>query len=308
MIAAYTLHETVGGGGPSHLFDFWLADVLDWTIAIVCMIGALRAERSRPAWILASLALVSWAIGDTIWSLRFADFADAPYTTISDVFWLGWYPLMLAALILLVRDRVPGFELHRWIDGLVVMLIIATPWLAAFIEPLADRSGASSLTEVVEIAYPLGDFILVGSVIGVFALMGWRPGRMWLMLAIGLSILSIADSIYAASALTGSYRGEGIVDPIWGLGAALIAYAAWLPHPGRLEPVQVYGMRAVALPLAAQALAVGIQVYAYFEDLQLGERVLTIIVLLIAIVQIIVARPLPPPPAEAHSPPAAEPD
>jgi hypothetical protein len=46
------------------------------------------------------------------------------------------------------------------------------------------------------------------------------------------------------------------------------------------------------LPLLAQALAASIQVYGlFFGDLGHSERILTLIVLAIASVQIIVARP-----------------
>ena len=84
-----------------------------------------------------------------------------------------------------MRDRVPAFELHRWIDGVVVMLIVATPWVALFLEPVSEESSASALADVVDFAYPLGDAIVFGATLGVFALMGWRPGRMWLLLGSG---------------------------------------------------------------------------------------------------------------------------
>jgi hypothetical protein len=71
----------------------------------------------------------------------------------------------------------------------------------------------------------------------------------------------------------------------------LLAYAAWLPHPGELEPVRVTGWRAIALPVTAQVIALSIQVYGLFWYVPQSERILTIVVLLIAIVQIIVTRP-----------------
>jgi len=85
-----------------------------------------------------------------------------------------------------------------------------------------------------------------------------------------------------------------VFDALWLGGMVLIAYAAWLPHPGRLDPVDVYGWRAIALPVAAQLFAVALQVYGVFFYVPIAERVLTIVVLLIAIVQIIVSRPRAP--------------
>ena len=51
------------------------------------------------------------------------------------------------------------------------------------------------------------------------------------------------------------------------------------------------GMRAVALALFAQALAIGIQIYAIFHEIGRSERVVTIVVLVVASVQIILTRP-----------------
>jgi hypothetical protein len=188
---------------------------------------------------------------------------------------------------------VPRFELHRWIDGVIVMLVVVTPWVALFLEPAANHSNESSVVQTVDFAYPLGDAIIVGAMLGVLALMGWRAGPMWLALVTGFAALGIADAVYSVDALGHSYSSDTIFDALWLGGLVVIAYAAWLPHPGRLDPVDVYGWRAIALPLAAQCFALALQIYGLFSHVPLAERVLTIAVLIIAIVQIIVSRPRP---------------
>ena len=294
LVALYAAHQGLGlgGRGVDGLFDGWINDGLLWCAAVACVGGALRASRSRAAWLLVALALASWATGDTIWSIRFVDAAAPPPTSISDVFWLAWYPLIVVALALLVRERVPGFELHRWIDGVAVMLLVATPWVALFLQPVAEHSSASGLAVVLDFAYPLGDAVLVGSILGVFALMGWRPGRMWLVLGVALTVMGVADAIYSVQALAHSHD-RGVYGAAWAGAAILVGYAAWEPHPGRLERREVTGWRAIALAIAAQALAVSIQTYAIFEEIPRSERILTVIVLLIATLQIVVSRPRP---------------
>jgi hypothetical protein len=290
LLVLYGTHGALGGSGSKNPFNEFLSVALLWVLTGACLVGALRAERSRAPWLLITLGLASWATGDTIWSLRFAGASQAPVTSVSDIFWLAWYPLVLLALVLLVRDRVPKFELHRWVDGVVVMLIVATPWVALFLQPVADRSSTSALGEVVDFAYPLGDAIIVGAALGAFALMAWRPGRMWLALTLGLSVIGVADAAYSVQVLEHTYRG-GVFDAAWVGGAALVAYAAWCPRPGRLPHHEPTGWSAIALPLAAQALAVSIQTYALFSELPTSERALTIVVLLIAMVQLVVTRP-----------------
>jgi hypothetical protein len=303
VVAVYAAHEGLGlAAGAEDFFEQWVYDGLLWASAAVCLGGALSERRGRAAWLLMTVALVCWALGDTIWSIRYGDADPGPITSIEDAFWLAWYPLVIAALALLVRDRVPGFELHRWIDGVVVMLLVATPWVALFLTPVSEESHAGRLAESVAFAYPLGDAVLVGAVVGVYALMAWRPGRMWLVLGLGLTAMGLADAISSVQVLQTDADAEtGLYATAWVAGAVLIAYAAWQPHPGRLEPREVTGWRAIALPLVAQCVAISIQAYAYFDELPRIERALTIVVLVIAIVQIIVARPRAAPPASSAS-------
>jgi hypothetical protein len=292
LVAAYAAHEDLGlgGAGADGFFQLWLNDFLLWTAAALCLAGALRATRSRTAWLLVAAGLASWAIGDTIWSIRFGNSSDTPLTSISDVFWLAWYPLVLAALALLVRDRVPAFELHRWIDGVAVMLIVSIPWVALFLAPVENHSTESVWADAVDLAYPMGNAIVFGATLGVYALMAWRPGRMWLVLGCGLAVMGVADAIYSVQVLAHSYEA-GIYDAAWVAGALLVAYASWEPHPGRLEPREIAGWPAIALPLAAQGLAAAIQIYGFFYEIPRSERILTLIVLLISMVQIVVTRP-----------------
>jgi hypothetical protein len=307
VVALYAVHQGLGFGGRAAdgLFDYWINDGLLWCAAIACVGGASRATGSRAPWLLVALALASWAIGDTIWSIRFGDAAAPPLTSISDVFWLAWYPLIVAALVLLVRDRIPGFQLDRWIDGVTVMLLVATPWVALFLQPVAEHSSASGLAIVLNFAYPLGDAVLVGAVLGLFVLMDWRPGRMWLALGVGLTAIGVADAISSVQALEHTHD-RGIYDAAWAGAAVLIAYSAWQPRPGRLERREVTGWRAIALAVAAQVLAISIQTYALFHETPRSERILTVIILMIATIQIVVSRPRPKSDSRAeHDPPSS---
>jgi hypothetical protein len=302
LVAFYVAHQVLdlGGAGANELFDSWVNDALLWVSAGLCLAGALHERRGRAAWILVAAALASWAIGDTIWSVRYGPSGNGPLTSISDVFWLAWYPLILVALVRMVRDRVPVFELHRWIDGVAVMLLVTITWLALFLAPVHEHKHVSALADVVDFAYPLGDALVVGAILGVYALMGWRPDRMWLLLGLGLAVMGTADAVYAVQALEHTDRASATYSPAWVAGALIVAYASWHRYSGQAQPREIYGWRAVALPLVAQGLAAAVQVYGFFAEIPRSERLLTLLLLGIAMVQIVVTRPRRPPDPPGH--------
>jgi hypothetical protein len=115
---------------------------------------------------------------------------------------------------------------------------------------------------------------------------------MWLALGVGLMAIGVADAISSVQALEHAHD-LGIYDAAWAGAAVLVAYAAWQPNPGRLEPREVIGWRAIALAVAAQLLAISLQTYAFFHKVPRTERILTVLVLLIATIQIVVSRPRP---------------
>lgn len=292
LVVLYALHQAfgLGGAGTDDFFEHWVNDGLLWIAAMACFGGAMSQTRGRAAWLIVSLALASWATGDTVWSIRFGDSSSAPLASISDVFWLAWYPLLVVALALLVRDRVPGFELHRFVDGVAVMLVVATPWVALFLQPVLERSHESELARALDFVYPLADAVLFGATLGVFALMAWRPSRMWVLLGIALLVMGLADALYSVHAPRHAHD-HGVYDVAWVAGAGLVAFASWEPHPGQLPPRKVFGWRAIALPLTAQFLAASLQIYAFFHDIPRSERILTVMVLAIAMFQIVITRP-----------------
>ncbi len=100
----------------------------------------------------------------------------------------------------------------------------------------------------------------------------------------------MGDAAYSVENAEDGYE-PGVIDPFWSGGALLIALAAWqLAHPPARTP-DIVGWKAVALPVSVQAIAVAIQIYAFNHELPESERILTIAVLVLAMVQIIASRP-----------------
>ena len=152
-------------------------------------------RRERGAWLLVAAGLL-WAIGDLYWSFKLSKLEEIPYPSLADLFYLAGYPALYAGIALLTRTRLQTFERSVWLDGLIGALAVAAVG-AAFLYPAFEGSteGASP-TVVVNLAYPLGDLMLLSFLVAAVALRGWHADRGWALLAGGLAVMAIADGVY----------------------------------------------------------------------------------------------------------------
>ena len=121
---------------------------------------------SRAAWWCFAAALLLFALAEITWGALYSGGGDVPTPNPTDALYLGTYPLFMAGLVLMVRARVLDVPWHRWLDGFVLVLIVATPGVLLLIVPVLENAPIDPLGQVVAVAYPLGDVLLLGALLG----------------------------------------------------------------------------------------------------------------------------------------------
>ena len=287
------VNDLFGVAGPAWLYGNWVHNAVLAACALLVLGRAAFEPVARRAWLAFGSALFVWFIGSAAWSVAYGGQPEAPYPTFADVLWLLWYPLVAVGVFYLIRVRVPQFELHRWMDGIAVTLVALAAGFALVVQPAAEHKTVGLLAAIVAFSYPVLDVLLIGAVLGVYGLLAWRPDTMWILIGVAVVSSSVADAAFAVQeAQARAVVAGNRYDFVWTVGALLIALAAWTRAPdGETSQEAVTGMRAVALALFAQGLAIGIQIYAIFREVGKSERIVTIVVLLVASVQIILTRP-----------------
>jgi hypothetical protein len=278
------------------IVDDWLHAGLILASSAICMWGARRrhAGPSRSAWWCFAAALLLFALAESTWSALYSGGGDVPTPNPTDALYLSTYPLFMAGLVLMIRARVLDVPWHRWLDGFVLVLIVATPGVTVLILPVLENAPIDRLGQIVAVAYPLGDVLLLGALVGTLPLLSWRLSGSWPWVGVGLTCMTVADAAYSLTAADVEAH-DGPYDFLWSAGALAFAVGATrLPSHARSSR-EITGWPAIALPLGAQLFAVATQVYGYFRPLPNAERLLTIAVLIVGIAQIIASRPRPDP-------------
>jgi len=261
---AFALHA-LGLFDGAFLFDDLLYTALLLASTAICGVRAVTSATERVPWALMTAALASWTLGDALWSVSVVLARPLPSPSISDTFYLAFYPFAYAALVMLVRRQAGLASRDLWVDG-VIGASCATAIAIAIAFPAFGVSGSETVPVATNLAYPVLDTVLVVFVVVVFGLSGWRPDRRWLLLGAGLAMMALADSAYLIENASGGYVEGGVVDMGWPAATLLLGFAAWTPAGVPAAPRES-DRRLVLVPVLCGLAALTLLAFAVFGTL-----------------------------------------
>ena len=121
------------------------------------------------------------------------------------------------------------------------------------------------------LAYALGDVVLLSLVVGVFSLTAWRPGRPWALLGVGLVLVALADIAFFILSAEGIYFEGSLIDMLWPAAMLTIGYGAWQAIPPRRD-IRLDGARLFLVPCLVALLALAVLARSSFRALDRWVR------------------------------------
>ena len=232
LVAAFLISLLIRPvGSYSTPVDGWGVDVFELSMGMICLRRYFdRSWRSRQSVravfpLVVGAACISWGLGDVALTAQTLGGASAPAFSVSDVFYIGFFPLCYLGFMLLVRRGNHGSLVATSLDGLIVGLGVAS-LSAAFIFNLLVRStGGTILSTATNMAFPIGDFLLLALAIGSLAVLSTGYRRFF-------AIASLAVASNAAGDMFNLFQPNSKVGYItnavaWPISLLLLAFAVW---------------------------------------------------------------------------------
>jgi diguanylate cyclase len=223
----------IGSGLGGETVVLWFDDLATVAAALLATVfcglaAAKQAGRLRLFWLLLAAACGAWTLGEALWAVYDLAGEGAPMPSWADVAYLAALPPTAAAL--LVHPAVHGRAVGRTrslVDGLVLAAAVFFVAWIAILEPLGRSTDFASLGDLVTIAYPLSDVVIVFLV--VLVIRGTSSTDrldLWCLLA-GLLLITFSDALYSYLTEVEDYASGSIIDTGWFAGYLAITLGAY---------------------------------------------------------------------------------
>jgi len=208
---------------------------------ITCIRTArFSSPQQQRMWKLLGFSALSWGSGQAAWTWYETVLGrDVPFPSLADVGYLAAPPLAAAALISLpfAAQSLVG-RLRQVLDGLMIAASLLLASWVLVLSPLFRAGGDDLTSQVISLAYPIGD-VVVGTIV-LFVLARARMGRGTRgtplpLLGGGLVAIAVADSGFVYLTASGSYSSGALIDAGWFLGYLLILLAARKPEDEEVD-------------------------------------------------------------------------
>jgi PAS domain S-box-containing protein len=250
--------------------------LLDAAVVLAAWLASRRCRESRTLrvfWLLMALAWSVQLCADSLLVLYDVILGEPRFPSLADGFFLAFYALLLMALL-----RVPvtaGDRSERLRTVLDCALIVgggATAIWYFVLGPTLQDGGQGFLSSVVSIAYPVGD---IAALCALAAIMlrrtdpRLRTPLLWI--AVGLTMLIAADTIYGYELLHGAYAPGDPVDLLYLLLVVPFVLAALSQRraPADAEIEAAPQERRIASPLPYIGMTIG---FAFLISIEWGDR------------------------------------
>jgi diguanylate cyclase len=246
--------------------DGWSVDGIELGGSLLCLAGAMARRRGRAAGLALGAALLSWSLGDVVMSIESLGGATPATPSWADALYLLFYPFAYIGVILFLRRGLDRVTRLSWLDGVVAGLGAATICAGFVFHRVLGLTGTTTLATLVNLAYPIGDLLLLGLAVGGTTVLGGTYRRSWILLATGCAINVVGDTANLFSrSLDGS--GGSLFNAIaWPMSIFVISGSVWIrSKPSTL--VAARGDARIFLPQLAAAAALAILLVATLRPL-----------------------------------------
>jgi two-component system cell cycle response regulator len=270
LLAACAIHAVLGfdAGALSWLLEKWGYNVVLVGSGLACLARGAAVRSERAAWLTMGVGVLGWALGNVWYTAVLWDQDPIPIPSLSDVLWIAYYPIVYVAVAMLLRARIARFHASLWVDGALAAMAVAALSAAVVFQSVLAGTGGRPVEVATNLAYPLGDLVLLGMVTGGVALTGWKPGRTWGALALSFIIFGVSDGIYLWGNATGTWQAGSVFEAGWPVATLLLAWAAWMP-PRHVRPRPLEGRRTLVVPTLFALLGLTLLISDHFERLNL---------------------------------------
>ena len=237
-LGLHLLHDLTGVGGPSvTAFEQQWFQPLTFLACGLAVLVRARVVPRRARWRgrCSASASSSTATGSVVYDLV-STTAAPPFPSPADGLWLSLYPLVFAAIVLLVRQPLrPRRPAGVWLDGLIGGAVVAAVAAALLLQPVFDVAvDGRRWPSVARLAYPLGDLVSVG--VHRRRLEPQRPAPRRVLGLLGRGLRAARRSPTASTSSrprAAAGRPAASLDLPYALATMLLAAAAWAAPAGR---------------------------------------------------------------------------
>jgi diguanylate cyclase (GGDEF)-like protein len=180
--------------------------------AILVGVRKLPWRDQLPWWCFA-LGVFSNASGIAvaIYCATYLDLADMP--TPSDPFFLGLYPACAAGLAVIIRRREKGRNWTAMVDATTITTGLGLLAWVYVIAPAADDNSMGQLGHATQVAYPIGDLLLLAMVARLLRGSGSRGAAFWWITG-SLSAFLLGDTMWVVLGNLGD-AGVRLEELLW---------------------------------------------------------------------------------------------
>jgi diguanylate cyclase (GGDEF)-like protein len=244
---------------------------LSAVVAILCGVRLHRLLR-RGMWYGLAAGLVVFVAGDVVYSVYVYALQLEPFPSPADALYLASYPILAAALLVMIRSRTGGRDRAGLIDALIITTGLGLLSWTFLMRPIASDPSLTVGSRLISLAYPLADVLLLAVLARLFTSPGARSTSYRLLAAAVLLQLG-ADIVYAGLTVSGTYAG-GLIDLAWM--ASYLCWGAAALHPSVRSLSEVAPARGVRVTRARLLVLAPAALIAPGLLLLQGSRGLTI--------------------------------
>ena len=202
--------------------------VAAWCATAICALAVRRRAPGRATWAFFSASSFAWGAGEAVWCYyALLKNVPVPFPSLADAGFLSAVPLAFAGLLLYPSGpRRSVNRIRRFLDSCIVATSVLYASWATVIGPIYRSHQGGALKQVISLAYPVSDVIMVSLVIILIARAG-RRGRLSLgFVMAGVVAFAVSDSAFAYLTEVNTYNGGSFLDTGWVAGYLLVALGA----------------------------------------------------------------------------------